>query len=273
MRFNRGFVGHCSGFLFLMAVLAGCNSAGSSGGGGSGSTSGTGTNTSPVATSNPTTPVTATNASTLLIWNGAGVNSVDLGCLLATLDQDGVPVQLISDTDLAGMTGPALAGYLALVFPDGSTSEALATLPSAVQKTLTDAVNTNGLHMVAFGGSSAIPGQLGLIPTSSSFWSEVLQITELVLDGLSIFFPQAAIISQFINGLPAIIQMLSGNGQVSLFAPQTSTPSCGTNQSTNPSGGTATVNPLETLIQLIKNATSASVRIPVTAPSATPAAA
>lgn len=249
--------------LGAAGVLTGCNSSGSP-------------QTSNSGVGNTSTTPTASAASTLLVWDGAGVNPVDLGCLLATLSQENVPVKMMTDTDLAALSPAAVAGYLGLVFPDGSTSEALATLPAATQTSLQDAVNTYGLHMVAFGASSAIPGQLGLIPTSSSFWTDLLDIAEVVLDGLSLFFPQAAIISQFLTtGLPAIVQVASGSGQVSLFGPETSTPACGSDQATNPTGGTSIVNPLENLIQIIEGAVSSQAKlatVPVEIPVAARAA-
>jgi hypothetical protein len=192
------------------------------------------------------------NATTLLVWSGTGINADDLGCLLTSLSQQGVAVDLVDESNLENMTSASLAGYMGLLFPDGSSSEVLSTLPQAEQQLIQSAVNLYGLHLIAVGGTSGIAGNLGLIPTSSSFWSELLQIVEVVLDGVSLFFPQAAVISQFLNGLPAIVQTISGLGTVSLFAPSGTTPSCGIDQSTPLPGGTENINPLETLIQLIE---------------------
>ena len=224
-------------FLILTFFFVGCNSS-----------------SSPNQSSS-VSPGTTSNATTLLVWSGPGINSTDLGCLLTALSQQGVAVDLVNETNIASMTAASLAGYMGLAFPDGSASDVLATLPQADQQLIQSAINLYGLHLITVGGTSAITGQLGLIPTSSSFWSKLLEIVEVVLDGVSLFFPQAAVISQFVDGLPAIVQTLSGLGTVSLFAPSGTTPSCGSDQSTPLPGGTENINPLETLIQIIQNRT------------------
>ena len=207
----------------------------------------------PLSTVIPIAPTSIANPYSLLVWGGKGSNGADLGCLLATLDQQGVNFQVVSENDLIGMTADILASHIGLIFPDGSAKNVLTQLSSDLQSVLQTSVTKFGLHLVAVGGNSSIPGILGLIPnTKTSSLSSILQMIEVILQDVSVFIPGGAVISEFLNGLPAIIQLISGNGAVSLFGPQTPAPSCSTEQSTGLSGTTGTIDPLQTLIQLIQ---------------------
>src|SRR5437660_1108468 len=119
--------------------------------------------TMPVASASPA-PSPSPAQRSLLVWNGKGVNVTDLECLIGGLLRQGIPFQLVNEADLGGLGAAELAAHLGLMFPDGSTSAVLAQLPQNVVAVIQDAVKNHGLRLVAVGGTSAVPSQMGLTP-------------------------------------------------------------------------------------------------------------